>query len=151
MFKTLSESLFDEHQDIFEGLIVNLDFRNANLVKKIMTLVCMLGTKNEHYSQKVMEQLIERFYQIRTQPNFDDKIRQVITELTNSIPQEKVFMDFSKNLENHKDLQFVQELIDRLTLVSGSTHPLEAAQSAYRTPVGSLICPIEGGIVFCLV
>jgi hypothetical protein len=62
MFKTFSESLFDQHQDIFEGLIVNLDFRNANLVKKIMTLVCMLGTKNEHYSQKVMEQLIERFY-----------------------------------------------------------------------------------------
>ena len=26
-------------------------------------------------------------------------------------------MEFSKNLENHKDLHFVQELIDRLTLV----------------------------------
>lgn len=117
MFKTFSETLFDEHQDIFEGLIVNLNFENANLVKKIMTLVCMLGTKNEHYSQKVMEQLIDRFYHIRTQPNFDEKIKQVITELTNSIPHEKVYMEFSKNLENLSDLQFVQEFIDRLTLV----------------------------------
>lgn len=75
MFQTYSETLFDEHQDVFEGLIVNLNFENSNLVKRIMNLVCMLGTKNEKYSQKVMEQLIDRFYAIRTQAKFDDKIK----------------------------------------------------------------------------
>ena len=50
MFQTYSETLFDEHQDVFEGLIVNLNFENANLVKLIMNLVCMLGKKNEKYS-----------------------------------------------------------------------------------------------------
>lgn len=55
MFKTYSETLFDTHQDIFEGLIENLNFDNSSLVKRIMNLVCMLGTKNEKYSRKVME------------------------------------------------------------------------------------------------
>ena len=64
-----------------------------------------------------MEQLIDRFYAIRTQAKFDDKIKQVIQELTNNISQEKVFMEFAANLENQQDLHFVQELIDRLTLV----------------------------------
>jgi len=72
-----------------------------------MYLVCMLSTKNEKYSRKVMEQLIERFYNIRTQSKFDDKIKQVIQALTNSISQEKVFMEFAGKLENHHDLLFV--------------------------------------------
>lgn len=66
MFQTYSETLFDTHQDIFEGLIENLNFDNSSLVKRIMYLVCMLSTKNEKYSRKVMEQLIERFYNIRS-------------------------------------------------------------------------------------
>lgn len=78
MFQTYSETLFDTHQDIFEGLIENLNFDNSSLVKRIMYLVCMLSTKNEKYSRKVMEQLIERFYNIRSQAKFDDKIKQVI-------------------------------------------------------------------------
>lgn len=82
-----------------------------------MYLVCMLSTKNEKYSRKVMEQLIERFYNIRSQSRFDDKIKQVIQALTNVISQEKVFMEFAGKLENHHDLLFVQELIERLTLV----------------------------------
>ncbi len=109
--------MFDTHQDIFEGLIENLNFDNGSLVKRIMYLVCMLSTKNEKYSRKVMEQLIERFYNIRSQSKFDDKIKQVISALTNSISQEKVFMEFAGKLENHHDLLFVQELIERLTLV----------------------------------
>ena len=72
-----------------------------------MYLVCMLSTKNEKYSRKVMEQLIERFYNIRSQSKFDDKIKQVISALTNSISQEKVFMEFAGKLENHHDLLFV--------------------------------------------
>ena len=40
-----------------------------------MYLVCMLSTKNEKYSRKVMEQLIERFYNIRSQAKFDDEIK----------------------------------------------------------------------------
>jgi vacuole morphology and inheritance protein 14 len=64
-----------------------------------------------------MEQLIERFYNIRSQSRFDDKIKQVIQALTNVISQEKVFMEFAGKLENHHDLLFVQELIERLTLV----------------------------------
>ena len=99
--------MFDSHQDIFEGLIENLNFDNGSLVKRIMYLVCMLSTKNEKYSRKVMEQLIERFYNIRTQSKFDDKIKQVIQALTNSISQEKVFMEFAGKLENHHDLLFV--------------------------------------------
>jgi hypothetical protein len=47
--------LFDTHQDVFEGLIENLNFENSSLVKSIMTLVCMLSKKNEIYSKKVME------------------------------------------------------------------------------------------------
>ena len=38
----------------------------------------MMSTKNGDYSTKVMSQLIERFYIIRAQPKFDDKIKQVI-------------------------------------------------------------------------
>ncbi len=82
-----------------------------------MYLVCMLSTKNEKYSRKVMEQLIERFYNIRSQAKFDDKIKQVIQELTNSISQEKVFMEFAGKLDTHHDLIFVSELIERLTFV----------------------------------
>ena len=109
------DEFFDKADDIKSNL--NLNFENSNLVKKIMTLVCMLGTKNEKYSKKVMEQLIDRFYAIRTQAKFDEKIKQVIFELTNSIPQEKVFMEFANNLESLQDLGFVVELIDRLTLL----------------------------------
>jgi vacuole morphology and inheritance protein 14 len=82
-----------------------------------MYLVCMLSTKSEKYSRKVMEQLIERFYSIRSQAKFDDKIKQVIQELTNSISQEKVFMEFAGKLDTHHDLLFVSELIERLTFV----------------------------------
>lgn len=82
-----------------------------------MHLVCMLSTKNEKYIRKVMEQLIERFYNTRNQTKFDNKIKQVMQALTNSISQEKVFMEFAGKLENHPDLLFVQELIERLTLV----------------------------------
>jgi hypothetical protein len=66
MFQTYSETLFDTHQDIFDQLIENLNFDNSSLVKRIMYLVCMLSTKSEKYSRKVMEQLIERFYSIRS-------------------------------------------------------------------------------------
>lgn len=45
----------DIHQDISEGLIENLNFDNAKLVKRIVLLVCMLSDKNEKYSTKVME------------------------------------------------------------------------------------------------
>jgi hypothetical protein len=45
MFETYSETLFDSHRDIFNGLIENLNFDNSSLVKKIMILVCMLSTK----------------------------------------------------------------------------------------------------------
>ena len=78
MFKEFSEELIVQHQDIFQGLIVNLNFDNSRLVKRIMLLVCMMSTKNGDYSTKVMSQLIERFYIIRAQPKFDDKIKQVI-------------------------------------------------------------------------
>ena len=78
LFKEFSEELIVQHQDIFQGLIVNLNFDNSRLVKRIMLLVCMMSTKNGDYSTKVMSQLIERFYIIRAQPKFDDKIKQVI-------------------------------------------------------------------------
>lgn len=55
MFQTYSGTLFDSHQDIFEGLIENLNFENQGLVQRIMYLVCMLSDKNEEYSRKVME------------------------------------------------------------------------------------------------
>ena len=67
----------------------------------------MLSKKNEKYSRKVMEQLINRFYEIRSQARFDDRIKQVIQELSNSISQEKVFMEFACKLETHNDLIFV--------------------------------------------
>ena len=82
-----------------------------------MLLVCMMSTKNGDYSRKVMSQLIDRFHIIRSQPKFDDKIKQVIQELCNSISSEQVFMEFACKLENHWDLIFQQELIERLTLV----------------------------------
>jgi len=94
-----------------------LNFDNSSLVKRIMYLVCMLSAKSEKYSVKVMNQLIERFYSIRAQARFDDKIKQVIQELTNSISQEKVFMEFAGKLEAHHDLLFVSELVERLTFV----------------------------------
>ena len=106
LFKEFSEDLIDLHQDIFEGLIENLNFDNSRLVKRIMFLVCMLSTKNEKYSKQVMAQLIDRFHIIRAQAKFDDKIKQVIQELCNSISSEKVFMEFASKLENHPDLQF---------------------------------------------
>jgi len=78
LFKEFSEDLINPHQDIFQGLIVNLNFDNSRLVKRIMYLVCMMSSKNGDYSQKVMQQLIEKFYKIRAQSKFDDKIKQVI-------------------------------------------------------------------------
>jgi len=62
-----------------------LNFEKSELVRRIMYLVCMLSKKNEKYSRKVMEQLIARFYEIRSQARFDDRIKQVIQELCNSI------------------------------------------------------------------
>ena len=55
-----------------------MNFENSRLVKRIMLLVCMMSTKNGDYSRKVMSQLIDRFHIIRSQPKFDDKIKQVI-------------------------------------------------------------------------
>jgi len=78
LFKEFSNDLIEQHQDVFQGLIVNLNFENSRLVKRIMLLVCMMSTKNGDYSRKVMSQLIERFHIIRSQPKFDDKIKQVI-------------------------------------------------------------------------
>ena len=78
LFKEFSEDLIEQHQDIFQGLIINLNFENSRLVKRIMLLVCMMSTKNSDYSRKVMSQLIDRFHIIRSQPKFDDKIKQVI-------------------------------------------------------------------------
>ena len=78
LFKDSNEDLFDTHSDIFEGLISNLNFEKQELVKRIMHLVCMLSKKNEKYSKKVMEQLIARFYEIRSQARFDDRIKQVL-------------------------------------------------------------------------
>lgn len=79
LFKAFSEDLMEiHHQDISEGLIENLNFDNAKLVKRIVLLVCMLSDKNEKYSTKVMEQLIDKFYIIRAQAKFDDNIKHVI-------------------------------------------------------------------------
>ena len=66
LFKEFNDEMFDTHSDIFEGLIANLNFEKSELVKRIMYLVCMLSKKNEKYSRKVMEQLIARFYEIRS-------------------------------------------------------------------------------------
>ena len=66
LFKEFDEELFDSHSDIFEGLISNLNFEKSELVKRIMYLVCMLSKQNEKYSRLVMEQLIARFYEIRS-------------------------------------------------------------------------------------
>ena len=96
----------------------------------------MMSTKNGDYSTKVMSQLIERFYIIRAQPKFDDKIKQVIQELCNSISSEKVFMEFAGKLENHPDLIFCQELIERLTLVI-------AASPYYKTLRGILMGKVK--------
>ena len=126
LFKEFSEDLIEQHQDVFQGLIINLNFENSRLVKRIMNLVCMMSTKNGDYSRKVMSQLIDRFHIIRSQPKFDDKIKQVIQELCNSISSEQVFMEFASKLENHMDLVFQQELIERLTLVI-------AASPQYKT------------------
>ena len=78
LFKDFGENLLEQHEDIFQGLIINLNFGNARLVKRIMVLVCMMSTKNGDYSRKVMSQLIDRFHFIRFEPKFDDKIKQVI-------------------------------------------------------------------------
>ena len=58
--------MIEQHQDVFQGLIVNLNFENSRLVKRIMLLVCMMSTKNGDYSRKVMSQLIDRFHIIRS-------------------------------------------------------------------------------------
>ena len=98
--------MIEQHEDVFQGLITNLNFENSRLVKRIMLLVCMMSTKNGDYSRKVMSELIDRFHIIRSQPKFDDKIKQVIQELCNSISSEQVFMEFASKLENHWDLIF---------------------------------------------
>lgn len=50
LFKQFSEDLIEQHQDIFDGLIQNLNFENQRLVKRIMLLVCMMSSKNRDYS-----------------------------------------------------------------------------------------------------
>jgi len=53
LFKTFP-NLIGLHQDIFKGLIIELNFDNARLVRGIMFLVCMMSNKNSDYSKKVM-------------------------------------------------------------------------------------------------
>ncbi len=43
-----------------------LNFEESELVKRIMYFENMLSKKNEKYSLKVTEQLIARFYEIRS-------------------------------------------------------------------------------------
>jgi hypothetical protein len=57
--------LIDAHEEIFQDLITDLNFDNSRLVKGIMFLVCMMSKQNGDYSQKVMRELIQRFYAIR--------------------------------------------------------------------------------------
>ena len=56
--------------------------------------------------------------------------------MCNSISSEKVFMEFAGKLENHPDLIFCQELIERLTLVI-------AASPYYKTLRGILMGKVK--------
>mmetsp|Transcript_9081 Transcript_9081/g.6841 ORF Transcript_9081/g.6841 Transcript_9081/m.6841 type:complete len:227 (-) Transcript_9081:648-1328(-) len=43
LFKAFQEELIDDHQDVFEMLIDNIDFNEQNLMKRILELLCMLS------------------------------------------------------------------------------------------------------------
>ena len=73
LFKSFPE-LIGLQKEVFESLIKDLPFDNPRLVKGIIYLACMNSVKNKEYSMRVMSQLIDRFYAIRAQAKFDDKI-----------------------------------------------------------------------------
>lgn len=94
------------HKEVFDNLIKDLPFDNPRLVKGILFLACMNSIKNSEYSKRVMNQLIDRFYAIRAQAKFDDKIQMVIQELCHSMHAERVLIEFAGELSRCQDLMF---------------------------------------------
>lgn len=76
--------LIDKQTDVFEQLINSIDFKEQDLVSKVLSLLCMLSQKNEKYLRKIIRKLIERF-QNNVSDIKQDKINQVISVLCASI------------------------------------------------------------------
>jgi hypothetical protein len=71
-----------------------------------MELVSMLSTRHDIYFREVIQQLIQQFYNKRSDTN-QDHLNKIISYLCNHIKPEKVFLEFALIFEKMAELNFV--------------------------------------------